>query len=1151
MATMMATTRLTPASRRRGGRNAVGGNPARNHAPPSTLLPLPILLLLLVVVASSLPSPVSSLEDSIVYRTYSDGFKHDDPTRSCLSGKAYNELTGAGDDDTAATATGGGDNYIRAIPNRWHSGRFDLGCKFGHRPDWTPWLESSSSSSSPSGGGGGYLSFRARVAGFPGGECAPRIWLYGGSYPRHYSRAVEISPHAVGGEGLDSKEWRDVWVPLSEFVTPEWTTLNSVIRMDALKCGDGSSGYRYEIRDVVVTDGSPPPSGGGGGGGGGGDGSATTTTTATTTSTTTTASTTTTTTTPPPPPPPTESPTAKPTDGPTPEPSPGPLPDLIVYGGTSDGHASESSDKSCLFDTVSSQGVDPDDGTEFLRASTNKWRSGGLQFGCLESDPSSNDCVHSCLLDGARPDFSPYSTLTFFVRIPNILHLDSSASEESCVPRIKIYGGGSPAKESSAINLRGSYVDAGSASSSEWRRVVVPTADLRSGGGWDLNGAKSLRFLSCSSSVANPLYEVTDVRFTDVPVEAAVSSPAPTATPPPTLPPDEATHVWYNRDWFPVVNYDAGTWLTPDQDGRWPDIPSECGGTDRECSVFIPAGYDVTYDPIQSYHIKLDNVMVEGTLRIVSSDGSQVSMTVRTIRVEEGGHLEMLTVGSSSAASSSTIDINFDGPLDTTADPTEILNGLVSLGGNVHIEGESRCSSPAERIILAPAGGNIVLTEGNGAYDCWRPGDEVELPDTQSGLDAAFYNFVPDRFDASMDSQMETFVIQNVIQKNVDGHPRSELILDRVLIFDHLAGAHAAMVTRSITLRTSPASMARGHILHTGYGSFDVKNARVEDMGRTTVEPFDNTVLAEEEGVYMAEGYGRVAVSKEGMNQAARYSLHAHHSLVPVEFSGNVIMRGLRFGIVAHNSRVNVTSNVVISVQGSGILLEDGTETGPVIRNYVSGRGDGSGNADGSTFNDSNGTDFGHGGFGLWSRSVYSRMEGNVCEGIFPSAAYGFFLHLKFMDDRAVPPVEGTPPSLIGLTRKEVQSSMNGALSLNTYGSFRSNSALGTFGGAFSSTYFFGTTRPGGHVLEDFRAMLLGSSGFGFLFGHSSTFTFEGGGGGGGGVTASYEGNTVTGVHCTNGDLVVHDDDFMYEGVAKKYGGCLNATEVAAAEESE
>ena len=45
--------------------------------------------------------------------------------------------------------------------------------------------------------------------------------------------------------------------------------------------------------------------------------------------------------------------------------------------------------------------------------------------------------------------------------------------------------------------------------------------------------------------------------------------------------------------------------------------------------------------------------------------------------------------------------------------------------------------------------------------------------------------------------------------------------------------------------------------------------------------------------------------------------------------------------MVDHNSRVHILDNVIVGADGTGIFLEDSTETGPVINNCIIGTGGG------------------------------------------------------------------------------------------------------------------------------------------------------------------------------------------------------------------
>lgn len=51
-------------------------------------------------------------------------------------------------------------------------------------------------------------------------------------------------------------------------------------------------------------------------------------------------------------------------------------------------------------------------------------------------------------------------------------------------------------------------------------------------------------------------------------------------------------------------------------------------------------------------------------------------------------------------------------------------------------------------------------------------------------------------------------------------------------------------MTRSIHLKTVESSTDRAHILHTGGGKFEVRNARVDNFGRTNTSFIDSTVMS-------------------------------------------------------------------------------------------------------------------------------------------------------------------------------------------------------------------------------------------------------------------------------------------------------------------
>ena len=144
-----------------------------------------------------------------------------------------------------------------------------------------------------------------------------------------------------------------------------------------------------------------------------------------------------------------------------------------------------------------------------------------------------------------------------------------------------------------------------------------------------------------------------------------------------TAAPSEATHRFYNRDWWPVFDTFDSSFLVA-ENNLWPQVPGDA--SDYEYSVLIPVGSVVTYAKVQS-STKFDKVVVEGTLLITNELYHDVSLTVSTLLVEPSGNLTITSNGPNS------IEIIFHGTIDRINDPTETMNGLVSLGGNVLIEG--------------------------------------------------------------------------------------------------------------------------------------------------------------------------------------------------------------------------------------------------------------------------------------------------------------------------------------------------------------------------------------------------------------------------------------------------------------------------------
>ena len=290
------------------------------------------------------------------------------------------------------------------------------------------------------------------------------------------------------------------------------------------------------------------------------------------------------------------------------------------------------------------------------------------------------------------------------------------------------------------------------------------------------------------------------------------------------------------------------------------------------------------------------------------------------------------------------------------------------------------------------------------------------------------------------------------------------------LLYDHAVGATVAYVTRSIHIKTSDTSVDRGHMLGTGMGKYIVKSTRIESFGRTTTALIDNSVLEEEIGYKFPDGLHRMNATKIGTNQIARYALHAHHQMMECWWTGNAILYSPRNGIVPHNSRAHVLNNIIVGADGSGIFIEDGTETGPVVGNYIIGTGGGTRGGDDGRFATQAGIDMGFGGFGIWSRGKLAMIMNNHCEGHFGRAPYAYFVHPLFLEDKVVPNVMGTPPEIVGLSAHDIGKLVGGeGLQIQTYGGFVNNTAVGTFQIGLDFSYFGTLNAEVGSIIEGAR----------------------------------------------------------------------------------
>lgn len=169
---------------------------------------------------------------------------------------------------------------------------------------------------------------------------------------------------------------------------------------------------------------------------------------------------------------------------------------------------------------------------------------------------------------------------------------------------------------------------------------------------------------------------------------------------------------------------------------------------------------------------------------------------------------------------------------------------------------------------------------------------------------------------------------------------------------------YVANLSRNISIRSFHTSIEdkhtkRGHVMFMFNGDVIVKNASFKDLGRTNkVNILDDLNI----GIPVVTGSGdKRKVSLPSFinepetdpskieNQRGRYALHFHKTLRGknkenlILAQGNVVWGSPGWGMVHHDSHADFSDNVVLQINGGGMVAESGSETGIWKNNFVTG----------------------------------------------------------------------------------------------------------------------------------------------------------------------------------------------------------------------
>ena len=359
----------------------------------------------------------------------------------------------------------------------------------------------------------------------------------------------------------------------------------------------------------------------------------------------------------------------------------------------------------------------------------------------------------------------------------------------------------------------------------------------------------------------------------------------------------------------------SGAWSDPNtwRNGKVPG---------RGATVMIAEGTNVTYD-VES-DARLENLLIEGTLNFATNKDTK--LVVETILNGESGTFNIGSADQSVAADKQTrIVFTSDRTTNAQWDTTQLTKGFVS-HGEVNIFGADKL----DRVELAgdAVAGNNVLTFKE-VPSGWRVGDKIVVGGTEygwNGSDADNSRFQDEVLTITSISGREV----RFTNDDITSGSRN------VLRFDHTGSRFAdagetslyvANISRNVSFETENGKNVpidrRAHVMLMHNPNVNVFNAGFYDLGRS-----DKTKLVDDIGEMMDGSQGR------GTNVRGRYALHLHQMGVEdpngtaALLKGNAVVGSPGWGIVQHQSRAGLESNVVFDVVGAGIVAESGDETG-------------------------------------------------------------------------------------------------------------------------------------------------------------------------------------------------------------------------------
>jgi PKD repeat protein len=497
-----------------------------------------------------------------------------------------------------------------------------------------------------------------------------------------------------------------------------------------------------------------------------------------------------------------------------------------------------------------------------------------------------------------------------------------------------------------------------------------------------------------------------------------------------------------------IVSVATGDWSNPN---TWSQGRTPAAGD----VVLIGAGTVVRYDAVSDAALSALVVGAGGKLTFRTDVSTRV--TVSNFEVLYGGELQIGSVAGPVPAAVKAEVVFPDLPLNTAADPEQYGNGLVALG-KVTLEGAVK--TPFARLAAEPLAGQSALALAE-PVSGWAPGDRLVLPDSRQlrGPERG-PNYQPEWEQATVASVTPdglTVVLAAPLQFS---HPGARDALGQLAFLPQVAD-----LSRNVVVRSQNPAGNRGQVMFADRADVDVRYAAFAGLGRTTINPLDNTTF---------DGQGNVA--HVGGNEADRNPVQFRHLIGPVApqadgyqytFVGNAVFCPLNpmpyvWGINVNDSHYGlIEGNVLYNWAGAGLVTKTGSESYNLIEGNLVVRTGGTGARIDSTATS---------GSGFWLRGPNNYVLNNVATTIngggWDVYSYGFNVFAVSLGAVKVPAYQGADPSISG---QSVQVDMNATPLLQ----FAGNEAYGAMSSGMTVWWLgtsFETVKGVAGTVQGFRA---------------------------------------------------------------------------------